>query len=187
MNKVAYLFDRNQIAKLDYKGLIEFKCDYLKLLNDNPFPDPPTSGSFYEVITYLKRKDQSKDVKIGAYGNITVFEAGNRIASDLIIINGLLQLVDKNEEFKKALFTLRLGTTHLAGKGDFTIHFNGLELEGEAFNVAPSFLKPKMRITINKWKDNHQLKYILVNEEAFEFIGASKIDERVFKVKNWHE
>jgi hypothetical protein len=187
MNKVVYLFDRNKIAALNYKGLLDFKSEYLKLLHENPFPEPPKSGSFHQVITYLKRKDQSQALKIGAYENITVFEAANRIASDLIIINGLLQLVDRDIEFKEALFSLRLGTTHEIGKGDFTIHFNGMELEGEAFNVASSFLKPKMRNTIRKWKGNQQLKYILVNEEAFEFIGASKIDERVFKVKNWHE
>ncbi len=187
MKKVVYLFDRSKIADLDYKALMNFKSAYLKLLNDNPFPNPPKSGSFHEMINYLKRKDQSQDLKIGAYENITLFEAANRIASDLIIINGLLQLVDKNEEFKEALFTLRLGTTHHIGKGDFTISSNGEELEGEAFNVAPSFLKQKMRNTINKWKDNQQLKHILVNAEAFEFTGYSKIDERVFKVENWHE
>ena len=187
MNKVEYLFERNKIEALNYKGVLDFKSEYLKLLHDNPFPEPAKSGSFHQVIIYLKRKDQSQAVKIGPYGNISVYEAANRIASDLVIINGLLQLVEKNLEFKEALFTLRLGTTHLAGKGDFTIFFNGKELEGEAFNVAPAYLKPKMRKTINKWKDNQQLKYILVNDEAFEFIGKSKIDERVFKVKNWHE
>ncbi|MBQ0909752.1 hypothetical protein KBJ98_13645 [Flavobacterium sp. F-328] len=187
MKKVVYLFDRTQIENLDFIGLMNFKSYYLQLLNDNPFPEPPKSGSFHDVITYLKRKNQSQALKIGAYENITVFEAANRIASDLIIINGLLQLVEKNKNLKNALFTLRLGTTHHVGKGDFTINCNGEELEGEAFNVAPSFLKQKLRNTINKWKHNHQLKYILVNTEAFEFVGHSKIDERVFKVENWHE
>ena len=27
--------------------------------------------------------------------------------------------------------------------------------------------------------------YILVNDEAFNFIGKAKIDDRVFRVKNW--
>lgn len=187
MKKVEYLFERTKLVDLDHGALLKFKDVYLKLLNDNPFPEPPNSSAFHEIINYLKRKDQSNPLKIGAYENITPFEAANRIASDLIIINGLLQLVMKNEEFKEALFTLRLGTTHHSNKGDFTITLNGKELEGEAFNVAPSFLKQKMSNTKKKWKDNQQLKYILVNAEAFEFIGASKIDERVFKVENWHE
>lgn len=186
MKKVGYLFDRNKLMDLDYKALLEFKDLYFKLLNENPFPAPPKSGSFYDTINYLKRKDQSQLQKIGPYENSSIFEAANRIASDLVIIIGLLQLVEANQELKNALFSLRLGTTHHKGKGDFTIKLNGEELEGEAFNVAPSFLKQKMRNTINKWNNNQRLKYILVNAEAFEFIGVSKIDQRVVKVENWH-
>lgn len=187
MKKVDYLFDRSELLTIDYQALLDFKVTYLKLLEDNPFPIPPSSGSFYEMIKYLKRKDEALPFKIGAYGNITPFEAANRIASDLVIINGLLQLVEKHKELKYAIFTLRLGTTHHLGKGDFTIKLNGEEYEGEAFNVAPSFIKQKMLKTISKWKDKPELKYILVNEEAFEFIGKSNVDERVFRVKNWHE
>ena len=191
MKKVEYLFERNEIIDIDYQALLDFKRTYLKLLDDNPCPVPPSSGSFYEMIKYLKRKDEALPLKIGAYGNITPFEAANRIASDLVIINGLLQLVEKHKEFKEAIFTLRLGTTHHVGKGDFTIELNGEEYEGEAFNVAPSFLKQKLRNTKLKWNKteqlNSRLNYILVNEEAFEFIGKSNVDERVFRVKNWHE
>ncbi len=186
MQKVGYLFDRAKLIDIDHKVLLEFKELYFKLLKDNPFPAPPKSGSVYDNINYLKRKEQSQVQKIGPYENCSLFEAANRIASDLVIINGILQLIEANQELKKALFSLQLGTTHQKGKGDFTIKINGEEREGEAFNVAPSFLKQKMSKTKNKWKGNQQLKYILVNADAFEFIGSSKIDERVFKVENWH-
>lgn len=190
MKKVDYLFDRSSLLNINYQALLDFKVSYLKLLEDNPFPIPPKSGSFYEMIKYLKRKDEALPLKIGSYGNITPFEAANRIASDLVIINGLIQLVEKHKELKEATFTLRLGTTHMVGNGDFTISVNNEDMEGEAFNVAPSFLKPKLRSTKIKWNKseelNSRLKYILVNEEAFEFIGTSKINERVFKVTNWH-
>lgn len=185
MKKVISLFDRDKLSDLNYKELNIFKTTYLKLLTDNPFPLSPNSGSHYEMINFLKRKDESKPVKIGVYENISPFEAANRIASDLVILNGLLQLIATNKEIKNAKFTLRLGTTHHVGKGDFTIKINDEEFEGEAFNVAPSFLKQKMRKTLKKWEGSQRLRYILVNVEAFEFIGASKIDGRVFKVENW--
>ena len=188
MKKVNYLFDREtELKEINYQALIAFKARYFQLLEDNPFPLPPNSGSFYEMIQYLKRKDETKPLKIGVYENITPFEAANRIASDLVIINGLLQLVASKPELKEAQFTLNLGTTHKKDRGDFTIFINGEEHEGEAFNVAPTFLKQKMRNTLNKWKEKSELKYILVNEEAFAFYGATKLDERVFKVINWHQ
>ena len=188
MKKVNYLFDREtELKEINYQALIAFKARYFKLLEDNPFPAPPKSGSFYEMIQYLKRKDEKNPLKIGTYENITPFEVANRIASDLVIINGLLQLVISKPELKEAQFTLRLGTTHVKGRGDFTIFINGEEQEGEAFNVAPSFVKSKMRNTLNKWKEKSELKYILVNSEAFEFFGASIVDYRVFKVLNWEK
>jgi hypothetical protein len=186
MKKVISLFDKDKLSDLTYEELKKFKATYLKLLIDNPFPIFPNSGSHYEMIIFLKRKDENKPLKIGVYENISPFEAANRIASDLVILNGLLQLTTINEEIKDAKFTLRLGTTHQIGKGDFTIKINDKEFEGEAFNVAPSFLKQKMRKTLKKWEASTSLGYILVNNEAFEFIGTSKIDNRVFKVKNWH-
>lgn len=84
----------------------------------NPFPVLPNSGSHYEMINFLKRKDETRSIKIGGYENIRPFEAANRIA-----------------------------TTRYKGKGDFTIKINGEEYEGEAFNVAPLFLKQKMKKT----------------------------------------
>ncbi|KAF2082095.1 hypothetical protein [Flavobacterium sharifuzzamanii] len=186
MKKVISLFDQDKLSDLNYEELNIFKTNYLKLLTDNPFPVVPNLGSHYEMITFLKRKDESNPVKIGVYENISPFEAANRIASDLVILNGLLQLIAANNEIKDAKFTLRLGTTHHVGKGDFTIKIKDEEFEGEAFNAAPSFLKQKMRKTLKKWEGSPRLRYILVNVEAFEFIGASKIDSRVFKVENWH-
>ncbi|SHG82440.1 hypothetical protein SAMN05444372_11092 [Flavobacterium micromati] len=187
MKKVKYLFERDtELKDINYQALIAFKARYFQLLEEHPFPPAPTAGSHYEMINYLKRKDESKPINIGVYHNITPMEAANRIASDLVIINGLIQLVASKTELKEAKFTLRLGTTHHIGKGDFTIKINGEEHEGEAFNVAPTFLKSKMNTTTKKWLSNDILKHILINEEAFAFIGASLVDKRVFKVENWH-
>ena len=50
--------------------------------------------------------------------------------------------------------------------------------------MGERFVKSKMTKTLSKWKEKSELKYILVNEEAFAFYGATKLDERVFKVIN---
>jgi len=188
MQKVDYLFAPNDLIRIDYEMLQISKQRYFGFLDDNPFPKPPDTGTYFEMINYLKRKDTNNPQKIGPYQNITIFEAANRIASDLVIINGIIQLVAKHPELLVARFTLRLGILHEKGKGDFTIHLDNQDFEGEAFNVAPSFLKVKLRNTTSKWKKSEyrdQLMYILVNDEAFNFIGKAKIDDRVFRVKNW--
>ncbi|MCS4300613.1 hypothetical protein [Chryseobacterium sp. BIGb0232] len=187
MKKVDYLIKPKELIDIDYKALCAFKERYLGFLNDNPFPKPPVTGAYFEMINYLKRKDINNPQKIGPYQNITIFEAANRIASDLVIINGIIQLVQNNPSLENARFTIRLGILHEKGKGDFTIYLDSEESEGESFNVAPSFLNVKLRNTISKWnKEENQkkLKYILVNDEAFEFVTKS-VDKRVFRVKNW--
>ena len=116
---------------------------------------------------------------IGPYKNITPFEAANRIASDLVIINGSLQLIGSQEP-ESSVVTLRLGAEHIKGKGDFTIN----KFEGEAFNVAPSFLSTKLYQTRRKWRDNQDLlKYILINEDAFR--GRFPNDKKIIIVSNW--
>lgn len=189
MKKVDYLIKTKELINIDYKALCTFKKRYFGFLNDNPFPKPPITGAYFEMINYLKRKDINNPQKIGPYQNITIFEAANRIASDLVIINGIIQLVEINPSLQNANFTLRLGILHEKGKGDFTIYLEKEDFEGEAFNVAPSFLNVKLRNTISKWnkEDNREkLRYILVNDEAFEFVTRS-LDERVFRVKNWEK
>jgi len=148
MAKVDFLLKSN-ISNIEVAQLAAVKQEYFELLKENSFPTPPVSGNFCEMLNYFKRKDENNPKSIGPYRNITPFEAANRIASDLVIINGLLQLIE-NRKIEKPVLTLRLGTTHVKGKGDFTIKLGEEEFEGEAFNVAPSFLKAKLDKTLNK-------------------------------------
>ncbi len=169
MSKVIYLLKSNT-EKISYSDLKKIQQEYYSLLK-NKFQPPPSSGECIEMIHYLKRKDEHKPVKIGPYENITPFEAANRIASDLVIIKGLLQLIELEKNLLSAEFTLRLGTMHEKNKGDFSIKTNKGSYEGEAFNVAPSFYKDKLNQTLSKWrkiKEKHHvhLKYMLVNNES---------------------
>jgi hypothetical protein len=184
MGKVEFLL-KSKIEDIDVTGLKASKKEYFDLLSKNKFPKVPKNDDFYTMIRYFKRKDDKNPLCIGPYKNITPFEAANRIASDLVIINGLLQLIDTREKIHKALITLRLGATHQKGKGDFTIKLGNKEYEGEAFNVAHSFLDSKLRYTMKKWKDNSLLKYILINADALN--GKKFDDERIFIVNDWEK
>lgn len=184
MAEVEFLL-KSKLHDIDVKGLAALKNEYFTLLVENKFPSAPISGDFFDMIKHFKRKVENEPISIGPYKNITPFEAANRIASDLVIINGLIQLVH-DKKLENALFTLRLGTTHVKDKGDFTIKIGMEEFEGEAFNVAPSFLKAKLNKTLRKWKEKN-LEYILVNYDAFESFNSERYDKRIFIVNNWQE
>lgn len=179
MKKVEILI-KNKLINIDFKGLLKLKNEYSTLLNKNQFPLPPVNHSHIAMIYYLKRKDELNPLIIGPYKNITPFEAANRIASDLVIINGLIQLIGSKEPLS-SIITVRLGAKHLKGKGDFTIN----EFEGEAFNVAPTFLSTKLYQTRLKWRDNNRLKYILINADAFN--GRIPEDKKIVIVNNWDQ
>lgn len=183
MAKVEFLL-KSPLENITASGLNSVHKEYLSLLIQNKFP-LPKSDNYDDMITFLKRKDEDNPVAIGPYKNITIFEAANRIATDLVIINGLKLLID-SKKIKDPILTLRLGTTHEKGKGDFTIKMGGNEFEGEAFNVAPSFLKHKLYRTTQKWTDR-DLEYILINAEAFENVKFNSLDTRIIKVVNWSQ
>lgn len=191
MPKVICLLTSNT-EEIGYSGLIVLQQEYYSLLK-NKFQTPPASGDCIKMIHYLKRKDEDNPVKIGVYENITPFEAANRIASDLVIITGLLQLIKLEKISSKAKFTLRLGTKHEKHKGDFSIKTNRGFFEGEAFNVAPSFYKYKLNQTLSKWRKIKKeykihLDYMLINDEAviesdYQRLNAEGI--KLIGVKDW--
>lgn len=169
MSKVIYLLKSNT-KEISYSNLKKLQQEYYKLL-ENKFQKPPKTGDCIDMIHYLKRKDENNPFIIGPYKNISPFEAANRIASDLVIIKGLFQLIKEEKISSDAKYTLRLGTKHENLKGDFSIITDKGSYEGEAFNVAPSFYKDKLNQTLRKWRKiknnyNVHLKYILVNNES---------------------
>ena len=178
-----FIFSESETKNINKEDLINLKKKYWLALNENPFPDPPEKGNAIEMIKYFKRKQKNSTLKIGPYEGITVFEAANRIASDLVIINGILQLINDGKEEENSRFTIYFGNKHVPNNGDFII--NGKQ--GEAFNVASSFYKIKLRTTTKKWI-NDTLTYILVNAEVFkEIIESENNKEKIIKVINWGE
>src|SRR5688500_11782503 len=95
--RVKYLL-QGKTASICFPQLLELRQEYSKLIAHNPFPKPPLNPSSIDMIMYLKRKASDNIIKIGPYENITVFEAANRIASDLVLINGIIQIIEDGLE-----------------------------------------------------------------------------------------
>jgi hypothetical protein len=152
---------------ISYKGLIALYMEYASHVHNYPFPALPATGDIIPMIHYLKRKDCNHSNRIGPYENITPFEAANRIATDLVLLKGLIQLCAGNALYLKSSFNARLGAESEKNKGDFSID----KEEGEAFNVAPTFYKAKLYQTLKKWdkikeSEDGILKFILINSDV---------------------
>lgn len=118
------------------------------------------------MIQFVKRHKQ----QVGPYIKISVFEALNRIGSDLVLLSGATKLFNGElDGIKPETIQLRMG----AIRGfDFEVTLkNKKVLYGEAFNAAESFCKEKMRQTIHKLIDDNPDKkakegIVFINEEV---------------------
>lgn len=122
-------------------------------------------GSIFLYLLKLKRGSLQR----GPYPDVSMFEAANRILSDILIFYGVRRLLNKPSldsvplPFKK--YSVNLGTSH--GYDIEATSKRGYSLIGEAFNVAPDYFPVKMRKTekkLLKAKANYRL--ILFNKEA---------------------
>ncbi|MBN8464544.1 MAG: hypothetical protein J0M01_17295 [Dechloromonas sp.] len=101
------------------------------------------------------------------YPDVTLFEAANRIMSDLVILHGVAQLLqDRSLPFQE--YRVEFGNEDRNGF-DICASVDQAILCGEAFNVAPSFFQGKKRTALKKLRDKaahatHRL--ILFNEDA---------------------
>lgn len=149
--------------RLNKDQLESLKTSYLDTLEKYPFPQIE-DWSYQSVIKELKR-DLKK--QIGPYMDITIFEAANRIATDLTMMDGILKLFSDGKLEIQDTVKIRLGTMHISGRGDFTVfRKDESEQEGESFNVASSFFQSKMQKTLKKWENKSSLKYILFNKDC---------------------
>jgi hypothetical protein len=165
---------KNNRENISYDELIALMSDYYSCRQDNPVRQWPEGSKIPDAIAFLKRDNKKQ---IGPYINLSLFEALNRVASDLVIMHGLKGLIEQVPEHKDAKMTIYFGNEDSA-HGDFEIGGK----HGEAFNVAPSFFDGKMRQTKTKWMGNgkdkiakqEQLHYIFYNGELGEI---KKIDK----------
>ena len=80
-------------------------------------------------------------VGAGPYPNVTLFEAANRIMTDLVMLHGVRWLL-KHEVFPFRAYRVEYGHGN-EGAHDIEASEGGKTLIGEVFNVAPSFFPIK--------------------------------------------
>jgi hypothetical protein len=115
------------------------------------------------LFTYLKRHR----VKTGPYPDVTLFEAANRIMTDLVILHGVKWLLSTNA-FPFASYLVEYGN-EAVNDHDIMATARGQSLVGEAFNVAPSFFQVKKRAMLQKLRASNNTadyKLIMANSDA---------------------
>lgn len=106
-------------------------------------------------------------VGAGPYPNVTLFEAANRIMTDLVMLHGVRCLL-KHEVFPFHSYTVEYGHGN-EGDHDIVATEGGKTLIGEVFNVAPSFFPLKKASALKKLrasKAKADYRVILVNQDA---------------------
>ena len=103
----------------------------------------------------------------GPYPNVTLFEAANRIMTDLVMLHGVRWLL-KRKAFPFRAYTVEYGHGN-EGAHDIEAREGGKTLIGEVFNVAPCFFPIKKAAALKKLRAsriNAEYRVILVNHDA---------------------
>jgi len=154
---------------------------YKELLKD--FPLTIHSSHILELLQSLKRENIGK----GPYPNVSMFEAINRIMTDLVILCGVKELLDKGLEGIK-FNTINVEYGHNNKQlHDIMAHENEITLHGEAFNVSRSLFQIKKRTSLNKLRKNikgNTKLIIIFNKDALNdsYLLKQKYDEYLLPV-----
>lgn len=131
---------------------------------------PPTidAGSLYDLMRKVKRDP----IGAGPYPRVSLFEAFNRIMTDLVILHGVKQLLETKEVDGSPLpfdaYTVNLGNS---ADQAFDIYADNGEarLAGEAFNVAQAYFQPKKGATLKKLREqaaDYDFILLMYNSDA---------------------
>lgn len=115
------------------------------------------------LFTALKREK----LVGGPYPGVSLFEAANRIMSDLVILGGVSGLL-KERLFPFISYTVEFGNENNNGF-DIRATSGNETLVGEAFNVAPSFFQIKKGSALKKLRrDGSDATYriLMFNDDA---------------------
>lgn len=143
---------------------------YLTLMKKHTF-SISSDCSLFELINEVKRTPSN----VGPYHEISLFEALNRIASDLVLLKGASMLFNDSQygDIGAKAIRLRMGTTH---GFDFEVKTRTGLIMGEAFNAAPSFCRIKHRQAVKKLKEDgtSQAGIIFSNVEVKSILESTK-------------
>ncbi len=139
----------------------------------------PTLAEYSDAIVRIGDRIQGKrglellqEVKraptgTGPYPNVTLFEAANRVMTDLVILNGVKWLLEESV-FPFSEYRVEYGN-EASSAHDVMAENEDERLVGEAFNVAPSFFQGKKAAMLRKLRspeNREKLKLILANADA---------------------
>lgn len=119
----------------------------------------------------------------GPYPGVTLFEAANRIMTDLVILHGVSWLL-KTNIFPFESYTVEFGNEDHNGF-DITAKMGDKSLVGEAFNVAPSFFQIKKSAMVKKLRNDgasSDFKIIMVNADAVTYSYCPKEEKGLYYV-----
>lgn len=161
---------------------------YLNLVNSINFPIHQTN--ILKLMETLKREN----IGSGPYPNVSLFEASNRIFSDMVILFGIKRLLIEpkigNIPLPFAEYEVALG---VESGNDIKASSNNQLLIGEAFNVASSFFQAKKGSMIKKLNSHELANYrlIIFNSDAVrkpeEYIKMSKTSMLYLPIDIWAE
>ncbi len=141
-----------------------------------------SANSTFEFLSKIKREP----VKVGPYPHVTLFEAANRIMSDLTILYGIKELLEgKIKEIGFTEYCVELGHDADEDNDISASDMNGC-LIGEAFNVAPSFFQGKKARSLRKMyqqRKNNEMILLIYNADAVKDVYSPKPDEGVFHLR----
>ena len=128
--------------------------------------------SIGDTITNLKGLSLFQSLKrdpigVGPYSGVTLFEAANRIMTDLVILHGVKWLL-KTRAFPFDEYVVEYGNED-TNDYDITAESEGEKLTGEAFNVAQSFFQVKKASMLKKLRkagNKSDYKVIMVNTDS---------------------
>jgi hypothetical protein len=151
---------------LDRENIDKSIFDYLQSMREMPVS--VSSPTVYELLLKLKREE----IKNGPHKGVSLFEAANRIISDLTILYGIKELfinpISANiifDSFKVEFGNENKNTHDIEAKNDKFI------LYGEAFNVAQSFFQAKRYSALKKLRNSqadapNKIIMLLYNSDA---------------------
>ena len=96
----------------------------------------------------LLHEVKREPIGTGPYPDVTLFEAANRIMTDLVILNGVKWLLEKSG-FPFSEYRVEYGNEDSSAH-DLMAENEDERLVGEAFNVAPSFFHGKKTAMLKK-------------------------------------
>ena len=149
--------------KLNNNNIDETICSYLSKVDELEFPE--LHADKLRFIDIVKRKPLNG----GPYPGVSLFEASNRIFSDVTALFGIHRLLTDPIIGRSQLpfmeYDVALG---VEGGNDISAVNNQKSLIGEVFNVSPTFFQAKKSAMLKKLRLNTEadFKLIIFNADA---------------------